>query len=151
MTAGGPWRPEPEKEMGISMSLEKLILLMAVVGLALVLASSVQALMPPHVSHTEPAAGGELGSNIILIHGYTLGIVDLETLKVTDLTENRPVKIETEFESEVVGEGDCEGCRQLRCTITVRLLRACPGHDYRIDFLDEAFVYKYQGRPVSCP
>ena len=112
--------------------------------------STAAALMPPHITRTVPESGGVLAEPLVEIHGYTLGLAGPDDLKVVDLNTGQTVAVDPDMDCQWEGEGDCPGCKQERCVLRVRLLRACSGHEYEIEYLEQKLRFTYGGEPVNC-
>jgi hypothetical protein len=121
------------------------------------------ALMPPHVDSTEPKNGGTMVGNVVLFHGYSLDYADREATVVdlnaaaSDATKRKTKKAKrgaakkgagaqadatakvaatVEVSCEWVGDGDCAGCKQQKCTATVTLAAVVAGHRYKVTYVD---------------
>ena len=126
--------------------------IIVIVALAWCLTSGLAlALMPPHLTGSQPPDNGTLDKPEILIFGYTLGMVDLENMKVTDAADGQQVKTSANLDCEWEGTGNMPGARQQRCTVKITLEKACPGHTYEVFFLDQTFHFTYDGPAQNCP
>jgi hypothetical protein len=100
-----------------------------------------QAVMPPHLTGSEPEEGGILDGSTITFQGFSLNYADLKELKITDLDTGKAVPFSTDLACKLVGEGLKEkdpppGSVQRSCTLDVNLSQVIAGHHYRVQFLD---------------
>lgn len=114
-------------------------------------AGAAMALMPPHVSGTVPENNGMLAGDTFVLHGYSLEYAPTETLQVIDLTSGQAAPIRRDMQCKWEGEGDCPGCRQQACTMTIKLLSPSPGHTYEFRFLDENYRFTVAPQSGSQP
>ncbi len=78
-------------------------------------------MMPPHITATEPADGGTLDGDTIVLHGHTLSVLGKDEYGLTD-GRGTPVAFELDVSSEVVGEGDLPGSVQERSRVALRMI-----------------------------
>ena len=116
----------------------------------LVLPVAVFALMPPHMTGSVPPEGGTLTSPKITIKGYSLKYAG-QALSVWDVTANRRIEVDPDLDCKVVGQGDCPGCKQQRCTMTIVLPRICPGHRYEVRLDNQIYGYTAGKDLPPCP
>ena len=110
--------------------------------LILALTVSAQALMPPHVSSTEPPQDGVLKGNVFILHGYTLYSFDQDSFAVSDHAGNEvPFSLEKECRTE--GEGTAPGSQQNACTFWLTLEGLEMGKQYQVEFLYTEEVFRF--------
>ena len=123
----------------------------ALIVVGIFTAGAAMALMPPHVSGTIPENNGLLQGDTFVLHGYTLDYAQTESLEVIDLASGRTAPIKKDLKCQWEGEGDCPGCRQQACTMTIKLLSPEPGHTYEFRFLDENYRFTVAPQAGSTP
>lgn len=104
-----------------------------------------RAVMPPHISDTEPANGGVLTTDTVVLHGWSLGFTDpAADIKVTDTVTQTLVPFTATKDCAWEGEGEMPGARQERCTFEVKLEGLVEGREYELHYLDEVLRFTYQ-------
>ncbi|MBP47976.1 MAG: hypothetical protein CMH53_08560 [Myxococcales bacterium] len=119
--------------------------LLAVFTLLTVLSFSIAAhsLMPPHVERSVPSAGLALSTPALTLYGYSLDESTLKGLKVTELWRgSRALPFTKTIVCTAVGKGDCAGCKQLRCKVSLGLAWIRKGASYRVQALNWHGVFK---------
>ena len=96
-------------------------------------------MMPPHVTATEPANGGTLQGDTIVVRGHTLSILGRDEFELTD-EAGRPVPFTLEVAAEMVGEGDLPGSVQERSVARLRIARPKGRYRLRVLGLEIGFV-----------
>jgi hypothetical protein len=124
----------------------------ALAGL-LLLAPEALALMPPHVSHTEPASGSSLVGNTIIFHGYSLEYAESQDVVVVDPATGRAVEHSTELDCQWEGEDPPGhvGGTQLRCELRVTLEGLEAGRLYKASYMDTELEFTWVGPAPAQP
>lgn len=110
--------------------------------------------MPPHITRLENISNGVLEEPCLIIHGYSLGLIDLkkEIHVVEKLTQNA-VSFETNLvtTSERRGksaatdrEPDAVGTRQQKCVLTIVFADLKEDCAYLIDAFGDQFEFVYR-------
>ncbi len=94
------------------------------------------ALMPPHINSSIPENGDILLGDTVHFYGYSLSYGDTENLKVIDLTTGSEVETSSDLNCASEGEGNSEGCVQLKCILAITLKESIPMNEYEISFTD---------------
>jgi len=127
-------------------------MIVRVLAIALTLSLPAAALMPPHISSSDPQDGGVLEGDTLVFHGYSLAFG--EEVKVADAA-GEPVQVTQQL--TCTGEGDCceadrrdedlrVGCCQQRCELRVTLSGVVPGATYRATVLGATLVFTAAAR-----
>ena len=102
-------------------------------GLILMGSVAASALMPPHVNRSLPKPGDVLQEPLIRLYGYSLSERSFKDLVLTErakTTTRIPHAVALQCKTE--GKGDCPGCKQSRCVLTVTFKRLTPGARYEL-------------------
>jgi hypothetical protein len=118
-----------------------------VIVAVIITAGTVAALMPPHVDGIVPENDGTLEGDTVVLTGYSLGYADADAIQVIDVATGESAPIHPDLDCRWEGKGDCPGCRQQACTLTIRLLSPVSGHTYEFRFLDK--TYRFTVAPKS--
>lgn len=95
---------------------------------------NLSALMPPHINSSIPENGGNLLGDTVLFFGYSLSYGDAENLKVIDLTTSSEVETSSDLNCASEGEGNSEGCVQMKCILAITIKEIIPTREYEISF-----------------
>ncbi|MCB9524630.1 MAG: hypothetical protein H6702_14815 [Myxococcales bacterium] len=106
----------------------------------LALASSAQALMPPHADQVSPGDGAVLTGRTLSLSGYTLGSLD-DVVKITD-DQGEAVPFLARTDCQWVGKGTAPGARQQRCHGIITLTGALkPGQTIQLTLFRDTYRY----------
>ena len=106
------------------------------------------ALMPPHLSGSDPEDGGILKGNTVIIYGYSLGYASFKGLKVKDTTTGKKVTFTKELDCKDINKckgrknSDMPGCWQEKCQLKIKINKVISGHSYEVHFLKSKFRFK---------
>lgn len=115
--------------------------IISILTFLLCLPASLTALMPPHISGSDP-----LKNNSIVLRGYSLKYADLSTIKVIDETAKKPVQFTKDLTCSWINNCDekkMPGCMQSKCRLTITFKNLIKGHVYRLTFL--RYTAKFTG------
>jgi hypothetical protein len=99
-------------------------------------------MMPPHLNSTEPADGGVLESDVVVLRGYSLVFTEPDSeLTIVPEAGGAPLPFTWEMDDTEEGEGDMPGAVQVRCVLRVKPEGLVRGGSYRLEYVGESIGF----------